>query len=64
MKVKKGRQGKGTLNIRKTTLIAHPHHRDVYLMCVCVCVFSSKTYFLECLLICNTSIGRFRSDVK
>ncbi len=29
-----------------------------------VCIYICKTYFLECLLICNMSIGRFLLDVK
>ncbi len=43
------------------TLIAHVHLGDVYVM-------SAFTYarciFLGCLLICNTSLRRFLSDVK
>ncbi len=30
---------------------------------ISVCIYICKTYFLECLLTCNTSIGRFLLDV-
>ncbi len=41
-------------------LIAHVHHRDVYLMSA----FTSARCILVCLLICYTSVGRFLASVS